>query len=655
MASEQAQGVQSPYVVGRWVRGAEHYDRQGLIEYLLAAPDTAIWVVGTRRMGKTSLLRQIELVTAQKRAHLVPLFWDLQGCTDPATLTLELLQAIEDAAERFADLDLDFASLRQEDAVGMLRRLSRALVRQGQQLLLLMDEAEVLVQVAQIDPAWLARLRKALQEGHLRTIITSTRLLTQLTDQSAGWMTSPFLFGFHLVRLWPLRQEGAANLVHQSQGDCPVAVEPAVLDAILRITNHHPYLVQYLCERLYVPGGSGCGTLRAPTDDDLVLDHILAGLFVLDYQHLDAVERRLLLTVVEADVTGSDVVTPEHLAAAVGPACEVRLPELLRGLEELGHLRQVAQGWTVGSEFLRRWLRLHLDEFRAELDAAAPGPMPALSSAAETATASVPESPAEPASEPAGKATAELSINLETAARALRVSADRLRALEAAQIHSEAEFFDVVCSFFVEIRHLVEQDEGYRMLVNAHPEQGVTLKSEEEIQIALMHWLRPMCRALNIDMNRESLTGRGLLDFKFSIGHDFRCLAEIKLYQSVKLAEGLGTQLPIYLLADKSRYGIYVPIFLESADYVGRMAALQALAAARDQSHGVTIEVIDIRAWRPKSASKADGPDDPDRYQLDPRPRLMAARLRARRAETPPDANAPSGLSSGPPSGPKRS
>ncbi len=102
VASEQAQDVQSPYVVGRWVRGAEHYDRQGLIEYLLAAPDTAIWVVGTRRMGKTSLLRQIELVTAQERAHLVPLFWDLQGCTDPATLTLELLQAIEDAVARAA-------------------------------------------------------------------------------------------------------------------------------------------------------------------------------------------------------------------------------------------------------------------------------------------------------------------------------------------------------------------------------------------------------------------------------------------------------------------------------------------------------------------------------------------------------------------------
>src|SRR6188768_3975346 len=63
--------VQNPYVVGRWVRGDEHYDRQKLIEHLLNAHDTAIWVVGTRRMGKTSLLRQIEHVTMRSEERRV--------------------------------------------------------------------------------------------------------------------------------------------------------------------------------------------------------------------------------------------------------------------------------------------------------------------------------------------------------------------------------------------------------------------------------------------------------------------------------------------------------------------------------------------------------------------------------------------------------
>lgn len=589
--------LQSPYVVGRWVRGVEHYDRQGLIEYLLTSQDTAIWLVGTRRMGKTSLLRQIELVAHAVDSRLVPLFWDLQGCNSPTALTFELLLAIEDAAEQLSDLELDVASLRHEDAVGMLRRMSRALVRQDRQLLLLIDEAEVLVEVAQSDPSWLARLRKAMQEGHLRAIIASTRLLTQLTDQSAGWVTSPFLFGFRLVTLWPLKREGAVALIRQSQGDLLVAVESAVLDEILRCTNHHPYLVQYLCEQLFVPDETGGGHLRAPTDKDLQVDAILAGLFALDYQRLSEIERRLLIAAVEVDVAAPDV-----LIRAAGPAQASRLPALLRDLEELGHLRQVEGGWAVGSEFLRRLLRLHLDEFRAELE-----------------TLAQPEAP--------------LRLdesNIESVAQTLGISSDRLRSFAETQIRSETALFDVICGFFYEIRHLVEQDEGYRLLVTHQADGALGLRSEEEIQIALMHWLRPMCRALNIDMNRESLTGRGLLDFKFSVGHDFRCLAEVKLFSSAKLADGLGTQLPIYLISDKSRYGIYVPIFLESADYDGRIATLQELAARRDRSHGVTLEVIGIRAWRPKSASKADAPDAPERYAMDPRPSRMAARLQAR-------------------------
>jgi hypothetical protein len=127
---------------------------------------------------------------------------------------------------------------------------------------------------------------------------------------------------------------------------------------------------------------------------------------------------------------------------------------------------------------------------------------------------------------------------------------------------------------------------------------------------------------------------------------------EVKLFTSSKLQDGLGIQLPIYLLADKSTFGIYVPIFLESTDHEHQVRDLRALALARARSHNVEIEVIDIRAWRPISASKAGAPDPPDRYQLDPRPNEMAARLQSRRAGDPhPPAPQPS---KGPRSGPTR-
>lgn len=586
--------MQTPYVVGRWVRGAEHYDRQSLIEFLLNSQDTAIWVVGTRRMGKTSLLRQIELMTAHPDSPYVPVYWDLQGLATAEELIEDLCWGMESEAQRFTGLDLDWDLLRQLDVVRILRRVNRELRRHQRQLLLLIDETEALLKIGQTNPTWLARLRGVLQDGSLRTIIVSTRQLSQLTDQSSEWMTSPFLFGFAMVILWPLKREGAAALVRQAQGRGPVRADDALVDQILRYTNHHPYLIQLLCERLYQVDDQGQGYLRPIQEDDLVVTHMLADYFHFDFQRLSETERTLALAVAERGA-----VDQAELAATLPPADAARLPVLLQSLMELGHLRREGELWAVGSEFLRRWLLLYQEVI--EVPAAAEG---------------------------VGVSGLEGQLNeanvAQMAAR-LGVAPVRLHVLTATPVQTASEFFWLVRKFFHEIRHLVEQDEGYRLLITQGPDGSPMLRSEEEIQIALKHWLQPMCRAANINLDRESQTGRGLLDFKLSIGREFRCLVEVKLYSSAKLQDGLGIQLPIYLLADRSIYGIYVPVFLESTDYEVQMRELNALATVRAKSHGVVIDVIDLRAWRPRSASKAELAEDPARYAPLPIPEIQGS------------------------------
>ena len=589
--------VQNPYVVGGWVRGDDHYDRQSLIEYLLNANDTAIWVVGTRRMGKTSLLRQIEHVTTQAASPYVPIFWDLQGLGTAEQLTEELCWAIENAIEQFVNCDLDLDEMRQWEASVILRRLSRLLLQEQRTLLLLVDEAEVLIEIGQSNPSWLARLRKTLQEGHLRTIIASTRSLGLLTDQSVSWMTSPFLFGFHMVILWPLKHEGATALARQLQNAMQVEADDALVAQILHYTNHHPYLIQHLCARLFTLDEDGRRYLRAIEDDDLSVTHMLAGYFHLDFQLLSDVERDLLQAVA-AQGSMSEAQLAEYVGEQIDPSQVTRLPALLQSLKELGHLRREGDEWTTGSEFLRRWLLVHLDA-------------PAL------------------ADEPDAESVARLDeSNIDEVAQRLGVAGNRLPALANAPVRDAREFFHLIRSFFIEIRHLVEQDDGFRLLLTQGADGQPTLRSEEEIQIALKHWLRPMCRAANIEMDRESQSGRGLLDFKFSLGHDFRCLVEVKLYSSAKLQDGLGVQLPIYLLSDRCQYGIYVPIFLEGADLEVQMRELHALATNRAFTHGVVMDVIDVRAWKPRSASKADSADDPARYHVRPMPDPTARDVR---------------------------
>ena len=345
------------------MRDRNHYGRQRLFTYLLNSDDTAVWVVGSRRIGKTSLLRQLEFLTDTPQSSQIPLFWDMQGCASSSDLSFELYMALEDEAERFHQCGVDLAELEGMDALIILRRLARSLAAQGKTLLLLIDEAEVLINIARSEPGWLARLRKVMQDGHLRTILTSTKLLAQLNQITAGWDTSPFLFGFSMVNLWSLDPEAAAALVEQRQSEQPLQVEPALLEDILGQTNCHPYLLQYLCQRLCVEGEGGRTRLRPPGDEDLEPDHLLAGLFLIDFQHLTMLERRILLLIAE-----HTILAETDLLRLLGDEQPDRVRTFLWGLEKLGHVRQVLGQWTVGNEYLRRWLNQewqHLTDVQA--------------------------------------------------------------------------------------------------------------------------------------------------------------------------------------------------------------------------------------------------------------------------------------------------
>jgi hypothetical protein len=577
--------MRSPYIVGRWVRGSEHYGRQSLIDYLLTNQDTAFWVVGTRRMGKTSLLRQIEWSVRRSPASLVPVFWDLQGCVTIPDLAAELILSLDDASVDLESMGVPLEDLRSlTDPIPILRLLNRSLNQAQKQLLLLVDEAEVLTRFAISDAVWLERLRKVAQEGHQRTIIASTKLLSMLVSQSAGWVTTPFLLGFQLVNLWPLSQDGAQKMVRQSQASIPVTVDDLLAEQIVEVTNSHPYLIQLLCQRLFVDEGDDSGHLRPIQEEDLAVDAILGALFANDFQHLTSTEQIILLAAAQA---GS--LPDEGLAKRFPTFQSAELVKAFSTLHELGHLRRQPTGWTVGNEFLRRWIDDHFSELLAGTESPS-----ANRNSAQAAMG--PERSGQP------KAGTYLP----------RPTIPKPRDLE-----SELDLFNAVTDFFHEIRHLVEQDDGHRLLMAMRNGQP-GLRSEEEVQIALKHWLRPMCQALNVDLERETLTGRGLLDFKFSLGRDKRCLVEVKLLHSNSILEGVDIQLPIYLLAEKANYGIYVPIIGQADGYESTLEKLERLAARRAETHHMHISVIDIRAWKPVSASKATTIEELQRYVLAP-------------------------------------
>jgi hypothetical protein len=347
------------------VRGRNHYGRERLTEHLLTAPDSAIWLLGTRRMGKTSMLKQLELLTDTTDSHFVPLFWDMQGCEGIQELSEELCFALMDVAERFARHNIDVESCAGQDALLVLRSLARSLMEQRKQLLLLVDEAEVLINIARQDPAWVGRLRRAMQDHRVRTIMTSTKLLAELNKLNSEWPTSPFLFGFNLVNLTRLDDPASRALVRQLQGEHEVLAADGVVDDILIHTNGQPYLIQYLCQRLFESDEDGRGCLRPVKDEDLATDHILNGFFQNDFQHLTKTERRLLLTVAELNIAKE-----RELMVVLNDLPPRKIQNYLYGLERLGYLRRIFGQWAIGNEFLRRWVVDNHDELVQRLNTA---------------------------------------------------------------------------------------------------------------------------------------------------------------------------------------------------------------------------------------------------------------------------------------------
>ena len=122
----------TPYVVGQWVRGERFYGRQRHLQEILAGPRESLWLLETRRIGKTSLLRQLEWIASQRpELGYLPLFWDLQGTDDPAELHLSFHDALLDSEERWSELGIEVATLDPDDLFASLTHLRRQIRTTG--------------------------------------------------------------------------------------------------------------------------------------------------------------------------------------------------------------------------------------------------------------------------------------------------------------------------------------------------------------------------------------------------------------------------------------------------------------------------------------------------------------------------------------------
>ena len=337
-----------PYVVGQWVRRENFYGRTAIINEVLAGNRNWLWLLGTRRIGKTSVLKQLEhLALSTPDLGFLPVFWDLQGADRPEELHLDFADALLDAEDRLEDVGIPLTDVRSDDCFESLGRLRRKLISKNLRLLLLCDEVEELIQLHRKDPSLLRKLRRSLHSRDgIRSVLASSSRLWQLayTDED----TSPFLDGFTPpLAIGPLDDEAARDLIRQTQ--LPETAHPGFspdeVERILQQCGNHPYQIQLLCRRTLDRGNLD------EAIEEVAHDRAVGFFFSVDHELRSDTERAILGFLAEKNGA-----SPEEISSNTEDPSDA-VTTSLSALHELGLIKKdVEDRYQIASRFFKRWL-----------------------------------------------------------------------------------------------------------------------------------------------------------------------------------------------------------------------------------------------------------------------------------------------------------
>lgn len=334
--------MRNPYITGRYARTFEFYGRQELIDDLLTSNNAQIYLVGNRRIGKTSLLHYLE-----DHSLDIALFISLQGTgPDGGKMASDFLRLLQLHIQNYPQYSQEFSCIigaKPREMYEVIEFLGKTAVKHHLNILLLIDEAERLLL---LKPEELDRLHRAIEEqNRIRIILAATRKLADLFSSQSD--NSPFLDGFRTSYLSILSDTEAQNLILQTKDPtADIKASDHLLQEICDITGKHPYLLQVLCERLFQSDGS----LRQIDEKDLFLEWSLEAFCKQECEVLSPSEQLILRNL--AKQPGIEKTTFAKLPEIKG----INLNRYFPTLELLGLIRNDGKRLNLGNRFLSAWL-----------------------------------------------------------------------------------------------------------------------------------------------------------------------------------------------------------------------------------------------------------------------------------------------------------
>lgn len=310
-------------------------------------------LVGERRIGKSSLL----VCLADPRAHqsffdepetLLPISLDFLGFREigASDLWFEIYEALAEAGGVRPDGEPSFTSV---------RRLLRALTREGARIVLLCDEFELAVENPHLDESFFGALRSLAASAGV-AFVTASRLslleLDQYRDETIRRkvLGSPF---FNIFAEFPVGLfEGVevAELLEGSLRGLPIRFTTADAVFLDRVAGRHPYFLQvaayHLFENLAQAQSRDRAKIHLEVNERLRRES--AQVFRNFWRHSQPAERRLL-----GRLSG--------LADESGPGAGRPAEPLLSRLELRGLIRRDGAGERGGdrlfSPLFADWVR----------------------------------------------------------------------------------------------------------------------------------------------------------------------------------------------------------------------------------------------------------------------------------------------------------
>ena len=253
--------IPNPYVVGTPLetRAGVFVGREDIIQQvrdrlIRPAQRTILILIGERRCGKTSALKQLQY---RLEGDLTPLFVDMQGLTATDLpgflywLAWRMKEALDERGIRvdlptFEDFSTGPADYQFETII--LPAIRKSL--NGGRVLLMLDEFEVLAQRVMngtFDSRAFDYIRHLMQHGEgIEFLFAGTHVLRQF---AANYVTFLFNIGVFLEVDF-LQPEDALRLIQEPVATAGVTFTPDALAGILELAGSHAYFTQLFCFQL---------------------------------------------------------------------------------------------------------------------------------------------------------------------------------------------------------------------------------------------------------------------------------------------------------------------------------------------------------------------------------------------------------------------